>query len=206
MPAVLPHSHTRGGVIEPPHPKSSPATPAGDSAFPWDDSCRAGALRGAGLEVLRDAAALQGLEAFPCSGAPRMHRGRLSAPEDVQQLTRAKISPGARDVPGRTAGRARRRMQSTKCGFPAGWRQPSPASQASKPTLRCPEEPLLGFGSRAKLRPLALLCCWHREGLSSPAPPKPWADGAVPRNWDEQPPWAPGDPRGCWGWEPWVRG
>lgn len=137
-----------------------------------------------------------GMEAFPRAGAPRMHWGRLSAPEDVQQLSGAKISPRARDVPGRTVVRARRRMQSTKSGFPARWRQPSLASEASKPNLCCPEEPHLGFGSGAKLRPLALVCCCHQGGLSSPAPSKPGAHPAASRNRDEQPRWAPGDPHG----------
>lgn len=137
-----------------------------------------------------------GMEAFPRAGAPRMHWGRLSAPEDVQQLSGAKISPRARDVPGRTVVRARRRMQSTKSGFPARWRQPSLASEASKPNLCCPEEPHLGFGSGAKLRPLALVCCCHQGGLSSPAPPKPRAHPTASRNRDEQPRWTPGDPHG----------
>lgn len=50
---VMPHP--REELLNPPHPKPSPATPVPicrDSAFPWVNSRRAGALGGAGLELL----------------------------------------------------------------------------------------------------------------------------------------------------------
>lgn len=76
----------------------------------------------------------------------RVLSSRRSTPEDVQQLFRAKISQGTRDVPGRTAVRALRRMRSTKSGFPAGWRQPCPATEPSKPRT-CPRFPHVLDGS-----------------------------------------------------------
>lgn len=120
------HSHTRGDVIEPPSSQTFPSHPC---TFPWVYSLRAGALGGAGLEEPRG---------YRGTAVPRPRRdGWRRLP--VQELgggtgaggsrhpgmcndypRRLKLSPGARDVPGRTAARARRRMRSTKSGFSSG--------------------------------------------------------------------------------------
>lgn len=69
--------------------------------------------------------------------------GALSAPEDVQQLSGAKISPGARDVPGRRVVRAKEDAEHRM------WI--SRGMEAAEPGLRGfkgkAEEPRLGFGS-----------------------------------------------------------
>lgn len=97
---------------------------------------------------------------------------RLSTPEDVQQLFRAKISRGARDVPGRTVVRARRRMRSTKSGFPAGLKQPCLAAASSKPRT-CPD-PGAAEALRTHVRDLGAVpsscLCHHPGGVTSSSP------------------------------------